>query len=74
MGHLFISAVPHLITKDFNLAGGAVDEHVGARADVIGVDLEVERQALHALLGREVGAQRVDPDVNLRKRADKQLG
>lgn len=50
-----------------------MDEPVGARADVIGVDLEVEWQALHSLLGREVGAQGVDPDVDLWKKTVKPL-
>lgn len=44
-----------------------MDECVGASADVIRVNLEVERQALHTLLSREIRAQGVDANVHLRK-------
>lgn len=55
----------YLITEDLNLARGPVNEVICSWADVVRVDLEVERQAFHPLLRGEVCAQRVDADVNL---------
>ena len=55
----------YLITEDLDLAGGSVQQLVGSRAEVVGVDLQVEGEALHSLLRGEVRAQGVDADVNL---------
>ena len=57
--------VSHLIAEDLDLAGGPVDEAVGARAEVVRVDLQVEGQTLHPLLRGEVRAQGVDANVHL---------
>lgn len=54
-----------LVTEDLDLAGCSVDELVGAGAEIIGVDLQVEREAFHAFLGREVCAEGVQTDVHL---------
>lgn len=52
-----------------------MDQPVGSGAEVVGVDLQVERKPLHPLLGREVRAQRVDADVHLEeKTAPKRAG
>lgn len=58
----------YLIAENLDLAGGSVYELVGSRADVVGVDLQVQRKPLHALLGGKVCAQGVDADVHLEKR------
>ena len=55
----------YLITEDLDLAGGSVQELVGSRAEVVGVDLQVQGEAFHSLLRGEVRAQGVDADVNL---------
>lgn len=36
-----LKSLTDLITEDLDLAGGSVDETVGARAEVIRVDLQV---------------------------------
>jgi len=60
-----VVVLTNLIAEDLDLAGGPVQQSVGARAEVVRVDLQVQRQTLHALLGGEVGAQGVDADVHL---------
>ena len=47
-----------------------MDEAVGAAAEVICVDLEVERKPLHSLLRGEVCAQRVNANVHLEEREE----
>lgn len=56
---------PDLIAEDLDLACGSVYEMVGSRAEVVSVDLYVQRQAFHAFLRGEVCAQGVDADVHL---------
>ena len=63
----------YLIAEDLDLAGGSVDEPVGARAEVIRVDLEVQRQTLHSLLRGEVCAQGVDANVHLERRSNREV-
>lgn len=58
----------HFIAEDLDLAGGSVYELVGSRADVVGVDLQVQRKTFHSLLRGEVRAQGVDADVHLEER------
>lgn len=50
-----------------------MDEAVGAAAEVICVDLEVERKPLHPLLRGEVCTQRVNANVHL-ERGEKRIG
>lgn len=59
--------VTHLIAEDLNLAGRPVDEAIGPRAEVVSVYLQVKWLAFDTLLGREIGAEGVDADVNLRE-------
>lgn len=54
-----------LVAEDFDLAVGAVDGLVAAVVVAVGVDLQVQWQTLHALLGGEVCAQAVDGDEDL---------
>ena len=58
----------YLITEDFDLAGGSVDEAVGAGAEVVSVDLQVQRETLHTLLRGEVCAEGVNANINLHER------
>ena len=44
-----------------------MDGLVTAVIVAVGVDLQVQRKTLHALLGGEVGAQTVDGDEDLRR-------
>lgn len=60
-----------LVAEDLDLAEGAVDGLVAAVVVAVGVDLQVQRQTLHALLGGEVCAQAVDRDEDLWKRTKK---
>lgn len=55
----------HLVTEDFDLAVGPVHWFVAAVVVTVGVDLDVKRQPLHTLLGREIGAQAVHGDEHL---------
>lgn len=50
-----------------------MDKAVGAAAEIIGVDLEVERKPLHSLLRGEVCAQRVNANVHL-ERGERRIG
>ncbi|TNN53458.1 hypothetical protein EYF80_036368 [Liparis tanakae] len=52
----------YLIAEDLDLAGGAVQQLVGPGAEVVRVDLQVERKTFDPFLGREVRAERVDAD------------
>ena len=58
---------PHLVTEDLDLSEGPVDWIAAAAAVAVGVDLDYQRHALHPLLGREVCAQAVHRDEDLRK-------
>lgn len=55
----------HLVTEDLDLADGAVHQALSARATVVGVDLQVQGDALHPLLRGEVCAEAVDTDEHL---------
>ena len=50
-----------------------VDWRVGISWIVVGVDLEVERQTLDALLGAEVGRQALHGDVHLQIKISRPL-
>lgn len=65
---LLSSSRPHLVTEDLDLTEGPVDRLAAAAAVAVGVDLDYQRHALHPLLGREVRAQAVHRDKDLRKR------
>lgn len=56
-----------LITEDLDLAGSSVDQTVGARVEVVRVDLQVQRDAFHPLLRGEVCAEGIDADIHLVK-------
>lgn len=60
-----------LVAEDFDLAVGAVDGLVATVVVAVGVDLQVQRQTLDALLGGEVCAQAVDGDEDLERRTNK---
>lgn len=64
---LLISDLPlsSLVTEDFDLAVGTVDGLVAAVVVAVGVDLQVQRKTLHALLRGEVRTQAIDRDKNL---------
>ena len=55
----------YLVAENLDLARSSVYELVGSRAEVVSVDLDVERQAFHSLLRGEVSAQGVDANVHL---------
>lgn len=55
----------HLVTKDLDLADGSVYQALSARATVVGVDLQVQGDALHPLLRGEVCAEAVYADEHL---------
>ena len=55
----------HLVTEDLDLADSAVHQALGAGATVVGVDLQVQGDALHPLLGGEVCAEAVDANKHL---------
>lgn len=54
-----------LVTEDFDLAVGTVDGLVAAVVVAVGVNLQVQRKTLHALLRGEVRTQTIDGDKNL---------
>lgn len=57
----------HLIAENLDLACSSVYELVGSRAEVISVNLYVEREALHSLLRGEICAQGVDANIHLQE-------
>lgn len=59
------SKPPHLVAEDLDLADCAVHQALGARATVVGVDLQVQGDTLDPLLRGEVCAQAVDANENL---------
>lgn len=60
-----VTPVTHLIAEDLDLASSSVYELVGPGAEVVGVNLQVEREAFHSLLRGEVCAQGVNANVHL---------
>lgn len=62
-------AAAHLVAEDLDLAVGSVHGLVAAVVVAVGVDLDVQRQPLHALLGGEVCAQAVHRDEHLQGKA-----
>lgn len=72
---LLVSDLPlgPLVTEDFDLAEGTVDGLVAAVVVAVGVNLDVQRKTLHALLGGEVGAQTVDGDEDLKRKEARML-
>lgn len=55
----------YLVTEDLDLAHSPVHQLAAATATVVGVDLQVQGDSLHPLLGGEVCAQAVHPNKHL---------
>lgn len=62
-----LKSLTDLIAEDLDLACSSVDETVGARAEVVRVDLQVQRDAFYPLLRGEVCAERIDANIHLRR-------
>ena len=71
---LFIKQLSQGRFVHLNLSiASVVDWRVGISGIVVGVDLEVERQTLDALLGAEVGRQALHGDVHLQIKISRPL-
>ncbi len=61
----FVFYLAHLIAEDLDLTDSSVNEAVVPWAEIIRVDLKIQRKTFDPLLRREVCAQRIDADVHL---------
>ncbi len=61
----FVFCLAHLIAEDLDLTDSSVNEAVVPWAEIIRVDLKIQRKTFDPLLRGEVRAQRIDADVHL---------